>query len=101
MHLPHRLRPVECLFAGAGHSCEALSIAITSVRPLYLMTFLKLTFPHHLLSPKQNRPQDPKIPSSRLHHWLTSPPVPIRTGQSSQPLLGTGFFPCIHNDKGT
>jgi hypothetical protein len=33
-HLHHRLRAVECLFAGAGRSCVALSLAKTSVRPL-------------------------------------------------------------------
>src|SRR5829696_10344392 len=32
--LRHCLRVVECLFAGAGRSCVALSIAHTSVRPL-------------------------------------------------------------------
>jgi len=36
------------------------------------------------LCPKQNR-----LPllSSRLHHWLRLPPVPILMEQSSQPLL--------------
>src|SRR5215204_1828752 len=38
MYLPHRLRAVECLFAGAGRPCVALSIAKTSVRPLSLRT---------------------------------------------------------------
>jgi hypothetical protein len=36
-YLRHRLRAVECLFAGAGRSCEALSLAKTSVRPLSLL----------------------------------------------------------------
>src|SRR5215203_4788905 len=33
LYLPHRLRAVECLFAGAERCCEALSLANTSVRP--------------------------------------------------------------------
>src|SRR5215208_1703773 len=37
-YLRHRLRVVECLFAGAGRSCVALSLAKTSVRPLVPMT---------------------------------------------------------------
>src|SRR5215212_11751948 len=36
--LRHCLRAVECLFAGAGCSCVALSLAKTSVRPLSLVT---------------------------------------------------------------
>jgi hypothetical protein len=35
--LRHRLRAVECLFAGAGRTCVALSIDHTSVRPLAIL----------------------------------------------------------------
>ena len=41
------------------------------------------------LRPKQNRLP---LVSSRLHHWLRLPPVPILKEQSSQPLLRVQVF---------
>ena len=41
--------------------------------PFHLEISSFLTF----LSPKQDRPQNQQIPSSRVHHWLILPQVPI------------------------
>jgi hypothetical protein len=52
-----------------------------------LPPFLALPFPQQKPASKDHL----VIQSSRLHHWLTLPQVPISMGQSSLPLLGTGF----------
>src|SRR5215208_3821623 len=94
--LRHCLRAVECLFAGAGRTCVALSIAHTSVRPLSLVIASYASLPSSppflfSLSLSQNKKPTSKdhfvIPSSRLHHWLPLPQVPIYQGRSSEPLL--------------
>src|SRR5215207_4630311 len=68
MYLLYCLRAVECLFAGAGRHCVALSIAKTSVRPLSLRTSSlsqpcgTTSLPFSLsLSHDKNRPQDHKV----------------------------------------